>query len=449
MAILRRTWLKGVSLGAGSLLLGPVLNQLRARAEGKDRKPWRVVFVLQANGFQPWAAQPKGLEITPTGPAKTVDLPLEDYELPADLEPVSLYKPQMTIVQRLNGAHTRPCHSAGFGALAGVATRTPSAPTIDAVLASLNPGPFPIVNLGVATDNRKAENGIVKVCSAWGAGKPIGTQLDPNLAYKALFGEAAAKLDEGGKLMDQIADDVARVQAKLSAAERERFAQYLDAFETLDQRKELFRKVDELARRDDEPPKVDDRFSSSAEAKRLAAHFELAATALISGLTNVVTITSGACDTDGHFEGLGVDNQELHEVGHMHATGGKTWQSIYTTLRRYHLQLIAGLVDRLKQVSEPDGTPMMDNTLIVYTSDGADAHHSNGKQWPFVLIGNLGGKLRSGRFVEYPAFGQAGNRSINALYATLLHAAGHARDGFNHAEKAPKEDHGPLAELLS
>jgi hypothetical protein len=447
MATSRRTWLKGVSLGAGSLLLTPVLNQLRARAEGIERKPWRVVFILQANGFQPWAAQPKGLAITEAGPAKTADLPLEDYEFSADLEPVSLYKPQMTILQRLSGAHTRPCHSAGFGALSGTATRTAAAPTIDAALASLNPGPFPIVNLGVATDDRKAE--IVKICSAWGPGKPIGTQLDPNLAYKALFGEAAAKLDENGKLMDQIADDVARVKAKLSAEERERFAQYLDAFETLDQRKDLFRKAERLARRDDEPPKVDDRFSSSAEAKRLAAHFELATTALISGLTNVVTIASGACDVDGHFHGLGVDDLELHDVGHFRGRGERTWQSIYTTIRRYHFQLIAGLVDRLRQVSEPDGTPMMDNTLIVYTSDGADAHHSNGKQWPFVLIGNLGGKLRCGRFLEYPAFGQSGNRSINALYATLLHAAGHARDRFNQPESAPKEDRGPLAELLS
>ena len=53
----------------------------------------------------------------------------------------------------------------------------------------------------------------------------IGTQLDPNLAYKALFGEAAAKVDEGGKLMDQIAGDVARVQARLTAEERSRFAE--------------------------------------------------------------------------------------------------------------------------------------------------------------------------------------------------------------------------------
>ena len=44
MATKRRTWLKHVSLGAGALLLRPVLDQLHAGDEPKKQKPWRVVF---------------------------------------------------------------------------------------------------------------------------------------------------------------------------------------------------------------------------------------------------------------------------------------------------------------------------------------------------------------------------------------------------------------------
>mgnify|MGYP000467283028 CR=1 FL=1 len=363
------------------------------------------------------------------------------------MEPLKSYKRLVTIVQRLQGANTRPSHSAMFGALSGVLGRKAKAETIDAALARVNPATYPLLNLGVATGEEQPENGIVRVCSAWGADKPIGTQLDPNLAYKALFGEAAKKIDDGGNLMDQIGDDVKRVEKRLSADERDRFAKYLDAFETLDQRKDLFRKAEEGKGPSGEGPEVDEGYSSSQEAKRLAAQFELATTALIAGLTNVVTITSGACGVNGHFEGLGIDDLELHQVGHFQA-GNRTWQSVYITLRRYHFKLIAGLVDRLNQVSGPDGAPLMDNTLIVYTSDGADTHHSNGRQWPFVLIGNLAGALRPGRFLEYPAFGQPGNRPINALYSTLLHAAGHAQARFNPIDPAKPEESGPLAELL-
>lgn len=448
MATLRRTWLKHVSLGAGVLLLRPVLDRMYADESPKKRKPWRVVFVMQANGFQPWAAQPKKLAATEAGPAKTVDLSLDDYELSEDMEPLKDYKKLVTIIQRLSGANMRPTHSARFGALSGVLGRTAKAQTIDAALARLNPGTYPIVNLGVATEDTPADNGIVRICSAWGPDKPIGTQLDPNLAYKALFGEAAAKIDEGGRLMDLIGEDVNRVQKNLSAAERERFAQYLDVFETLDQRQELFRKAEATGPKGS-TPKVDAGFASTLAAKRLTAQFELAAASLICGLTNVATIASGACGVEGHFGGLGVDDLELHQVGHFQA-GQRTWQSVYTILRRFHFQLIAGLVERLNQASDPDGTPLMNNTLIVYTSDGADAHHSKGHQWPFVLIGNLNSSLRPGRFLEYPAFGQPGNRPINALYATLLHAVGQPPASFNSRDGGAKqEESGPLAELMS
>ena len=116
MATLRRTWLKHVSLGAGALLLRPLLEQLHAADDGKRGKPWRVVIVMQSNGFQPWAAQPKDLPVKEGGPAKTVDLSLDDYVLPDDLEPLKDYKRLVTVIQRLQGAKMRPSHSAMFGA---------------------------------------------------------------------------------------------------------------------------------------------------------------------------------------------------------------------------------------------------------------------------------------------------------------------------------------------
>ena len=86
----------------------------------------------------------------------------------------------------------------------------------------------------------------------------------------------------------------------------------------------------------------------------------------------------------------------------------------------------------------------------LYWIGEAETHHSSGNEWPFVLVGDLGGSLRTGRFIEYPAFGDAGNRSINALYCSLLHAAGRRGEHFN-LEGATKEVDrpGPLPELLA
>jgi hypothetical protein len=89
---------------------------------------------------------------------------------------------------------------------------------------------------------------------------------------------------------------------------------------------------------------------------------------------------------------------------------------------------------------------MMDNTLIVYTSNNADSQHTNGANWPVVLLGNYDGAFKTGQFTQLD-----GKRPINALYSTILQASGVQCDRFNMSEKmAAKFDtgNGPLKELL-
>jgi hypothetical protein len=54
----RRQLLKGISLGAGSVVLSPLLRTLQAQVEGTYELPKRVVFVLFDNGFHEQGAQP-------------------------------------------------------------------------------------------------------------------------------------------------------------------------------------------------------------------------------------------------------------------------------------------------------------------------------------------------------------------------------------------------------
>ena len=100
----------------------------------------------------------------------------------------------------------------------------------------------------------------------------------------------------------------------------------------------------------------------------------------------------------------------------------------------------------LEKVPEGNGT-MMDNTLIVYTSNNADKQHTNGANWPVVLLGNFDGRIKTGCFTQLD-----GKRPINALYATIKQATtGRSVDRFNMNEKmAGKFDSsvGPLTELL-
>jgi len=44
-----------------------------------------------------------------------------------------------------------------------------------------------------------------------------------------------------------------------------------------------------------------------------------------------------------------------------------------------------------------------------------------------VVIGDMGGGLKTGRYVDYPGYGRKGHRTTANLYLTLLHFAREAK----------------------
>ncbi len=182
----------------------------------------------------------------------------------------------------------------------------------------------------------------------------------------------------------------------------------------------------------------------------LAAQCDIAAAALIAGLTQVVTLVSGGGgQSGGAFPEIGI--LDSHHIGHGGSYGDKNYAECFILVRQLHTRLIARLAAQLAAVPEGDGT-MLDNTLIVYLSDSADGHHPSCYQWPLVLLGNLGGRLKTdGRYLDFPKYGLAGHRTLANFYCTLLHAAGALRDRFGVADPGLKgiNQPGPVSELLN
>jgi hypothetical protein len=70
-----------------------------------------------------------------------------------------------------------------------------------------------------------------------------------------------------------------------------------------------------------------------------------------------------------------------------------------------------------------DGT-MLDNTMIIYLSDTGEAHHSQRREWPFVVVSGRNLKLKtSGRYLRYPDYGNKGHKTIGNWYNSILQAS--------------------------
>ncbi|QDU92290.1 DUF1552 domain-containing protein [Lignipirellula cremea] len=445
----RRSLLKGVTLGAGAVVLQPVLRSLAAEAAGESA-PRRIVFFIEGNGMNPDHIQPQGLERPDKGSDKLINESLANYALPEPIAALAPFKNRLTIIQGLSHkiASGRG-HSPEYGSLgcySGAAG--PIEQTIDAALAAKLPSVVPHLGLALTPGADQIVDYSISVASK---GKPLPFHCQPELAFQSLFGSAAggeaAKIPFLRKnLMDYMSADIRRVQSQLAGPERASLDRYLEAYESmLDRHHGIAAMKDALQANMPNP----DKFKNPAETDRLEAQCDLAVGALLSGLTNVVTISACGGNKYMQWANLGM-SLRTNAIGHGGGENGKTSDDLLRIIRAFHAERIAALAKKLDAVKEGNGT-VLDNTLIVYMSDFGDRHHPSYTQWPVVLIGNLGGKLKTnGRYLEYPRYGAPGHRTLGTMYHSLLHAVGDQREQFNNVDLAIDKDatHGPLSEIL-
>ena len=449
----RRTVLKGLSLGAGSLALSPFLNHFaRLDADDADTNlPKRFVFVVKASGLQADFINPEGLK---HGGDRIVDEPLGQRKLPESLASFEPFRDRLTILQGLSGKMCNFGHSSFYGALGAYKATLqgqPSAATIDGHLSNLFPSVFNHIGLKMGDGSQGTAYPAI---SAAGKNKQLPFQCNPELAYQNLFGSIASggdirkKYQRTGNVLDTMATDIRKLRQRLPVQGKEKLDHYLSGFEALkDRRLKLVAMQDVLKKY---APEVSNKYTSSYSTHQLEAHFDMASAALISGITNVVTIHTD--DLNSSYQGLGI-TPKVHSVGHGASSGSLSSQDCRNMIRTFHCGLIAGMATKLNAIPEGDGT-MLDNTIIVYVSDNSDKHHSSATEWPMVVLGNMAGRLNStGRYLAYPRYGSAAHHhTIGNWLTTLCHVAGVPQDHFGQPDFAlgrESDQQGPLSELLT
>ncbi|MFT5289863.1 MAG: hypothetical protein ACI8QC_004038 [Planctomycetota bacterium] len=446
--ITRREALGRISLGAGAVALSPFLKHLAA-AEA-HALPKRFVFVVKSSGLQGDYLNPEGLQ---HGGDSLVDEALAGRTLSASMKSLETFKDKLTIIQGLSGRMNLSGHSAFYGALGGYkapAHAPPAFATIDGHLSEKLPSVFNHIGFKMG----EGSQGITfPSISAKGKGQQLPFQQDPVSAFENLFGsileggDLQRKYTRTGNVLDAMAADIKKLQRELPAQEKEKLGHYLDGFESLRDRRLKLVSMQKVLKAN--APELDDKYTSRFKTHHLEAHFDMATASLVTGLSNVVTVHADGLDSV--YTGIGVGNN-VHAIGHGAGYAKLSSQDCRNAIRTFHIELIARMATKLSQVPEGDGS-MLDNTLIVYTSDNAAKHHSFGFDWPMFVLGNMGGQLNSaGRYLAYPRYGQSNHRhTICNWFTTLCHLAGIPQDLFGQPDLGlgrAAEQQGPLAELL-
>ena len=457
----RRQFASRTGLSLGSLALAPLLQQIQVHADGREEKlPRRFVFVIKSSGLTADAIRPDSIK---DDLSHTIDASIFEHKLPTTLESLTPFRDQLLILDGLSGSNFTGNHSSYYGALSCChAPDKPVAATIDCLLGALNPAPFPIYgfspnghSIGNNFGPTVQETAVFPKISAYGPNKPMAYQASAEKAWRELFG-SVAEVASGGRrefqlqdnLLDFLHDDVKRVSRQVSSSERDKLNQYLQAFESVRARNTKLSDMADSLRR--HTPGMTSQYSSRIFTDRVSVFFDLTAAALIAGLTNVISIRADWLSTK--YASFGFGGTSVHDIGHNKLTAnGLRSEEARSVIRKFHVDEIAELAAKLQAVPEGNGT-MLDHTLIIYMSDGADAHHSSRRNWPFIIVGGKRTRLRTdGRYVRYPGYRQLGHRTIGNFYNTLLTCCGERiQPHFGQLDTQLRELDlaGPLTELL-
>jgi hypothetical protein len=262
------------------------------------------------------------------------------------------------------------------------------------------------------------------------ATSPVPMEVYPSLAFDSLFDNQGSKRTLS--ILDRVREDAASLSRQVSKADQAKLDEYLTSVRDVEKRIERTRSLKDKAHE-----RARDRYRPAFTMKRpdnglpedIREHMRLmcdiVALALQTDKTRVATLL--LCrDLSGLFYPF-LDVRTAH-----HPSSHDDESDAYERITRYYVSQLAYLANRLAQMEEGEGS-VLDNSCLMFISNmWSGSHHDSGKV-PLVLVGNLGGTLKTGRVLDYLGNGDD-KRKLCSLYLSLMDRMGVKLDRFGDAD---------------
>jgi hypothetical protein len=249
---------------------------------------------------------------------------------------------------------------------------------------------------------------------------PLPTEINPRAVFERLFGapgtadERRARLQEDRSILDSVASGTVSLRRGLGPRDRVRLGDYLDNIREIERR---IQRAEQYSAREltvpDAPAGVPDTFEEHATLL-----FELVALGYQADVTRVFTFMLARDFSGQTFPNSGVSDP-FHALSHHQNKPEKLLR--FAQINRYHYQLLAGFLDKLRATPDGDGS-LLDHSTILYGSGMGDPNVHGHAQLPLVVAG---GGIRGGRHVSHPKETPLGN-----LLVSLAGAFGIERESF-------------------
>ena len=290
-------------------------------------------------------------------------------------------------------------------------------------------------------------NSLPRNSISWSAnGIPLTREVEPRAIFDRMFRPPSGGASDRS-VLDSVLSQARSLKGWVSHVDRQRVDEYLESIRALEKRIE-FAETQTLRMQADRALTNSLRRpvagipSDHEEYVRLM--MDMIVLAFWSDATRVVSFMLDHGQSNRYFNFIDGVKGTWHALSHYGNASGMTedddgstrWDSVetkramYAEVVRWHHRQFAYLLNRLKEVEEPHGGTLLDNSMLLYGSslgDG-DAHDEN--DLPTMIAGSGGGTLKSGRQLKLRR-----RTDLARVHLSLMQRMGVTRDTFGEADE--------------
>ncbi len=407
-------WDRRAFLGGAAAMVGlPWFTSLARGDTGLGPPPKRLVFWYVPNGM------PMDLFVPTTEGT--------GYALPPLLQPLAPWRDQLLVLSNVENAAAVATiggdHARGTGCfLTSTPIGPPGAPVSSGVsadhLAGLAPAaastPFRSLHLGVGTQPAAGVCDSGYACAyqntiTWSApGAPVPVRTDPVALFQLLFQGTNPTLSQAEiqrrhrrrqSVLDLVRQETHALAAQLSSEDRVKLDQYLTGLRALERQLEQ-----------NQPNHGEEVCDPGAPVQGVTGypqHVDAMIAVMVKALEcDATRVLSFMADVSGSYRSFGFMGVSAshHEVSHWgfgtedeQAEKRAQWAAICG----WHIERFATFVDALASRTEPDGSTLLENTTIFFSSEIGDGHTHDHGDLPVLLVGGGQGSVAVGQHIRF------------------------------------------------
>lgn len=231
---------------------------------------------------------------------------------------------------------------------------------------------------------------------------PAPYEMNPKVVFDRLFTDGSSSLTQATvadrdfyrrSILDYVLEDANRVRGRVAANDQRKLDQYLTGV------REVERRIQNSAAAVELPGTAFERPAGVPEDfdEHLRLMCDLMVLAFQTDTTRASTFMVTKEATDRNYPWLGFTDGH-HELSH-HGNEDEKNRKL-REIDRYHIEILAYMVEKMMAVEEADGSTLLDNAMVLYGSGISDGDRHDHINLPVIVLGKGGGTFRAGQYLK-------------------------------------------------